>query len=449
MALKISNVVVIDNNKNANVNIITANVANVAGLNVISYITSAYNEANNGIVLSQAAFDKANTGSGSSFSIVSITSNTSASVQTQYIANTSSGPITVTLPSSPSLNDTIIFTDDYSWSVNALTISANGKTFHNTANNLVLDVQSTSITLMYDGTTWLVLDTSEELHWPGIGPYIIDYLVIGGGGAGGSGYYAGAGGGGAGGVISGNISVTPGTSYTLVIGAGGSGSYISGGTAPNGNNTTAFGQTAIGGGGGGSQGSGGANGGSGGGVGYNAGGPGSGTTGQGYAGGTNSFNITGTAGGSGGGGAGHAGYDANATGNREGGNGGEGIQWLDGNYYGGGGGGGTYGGTGGTYGANGGAGGGGGGGATGAGGSNGGQSGQNNGKGGHGADGTGGGGGGESDVGSQAGGGNGGSGGVHIRYSSPTPLGTGGTITISNGYVYHRFITPGTYTFTA
>ena len=52
----------------------------------------------------------------------------------------------------------------------------------------------------------------------------VSYLVVGGGGGGGNGYDTGGGGGGGGGmVLSGSLTVSPGTSYTVTVGAGGSG----------------------------------------------------------------------------------------------------------------------------------------------------------------------------------------------------------------------------------
>lgn len=195
----------------------------------------------------------------------------------------------------------------------------------------------------------------------------ISALVVAGGGAGGttiSGGYEGAGGGGAGGVVLSAFNVTPGTSYTIIVGAGGA--Y---GTNNNGNNTSAFGLTAIGGGRGGYAVNGvpacsaGASGGSGGGAtGYGYGGTpggapgGTGTSGQGNnggnaAGGSSSGNV----GGGGGGGASSAGCIA-TNGNTSGGAGGIGItnsllnitqvgQLSAGNYYVGGGGGGGSGNT--------------------------------------------------------------------------------------------------------
>ena len=175
----------------------------------------------------------------------------------------------------------------------------------------------------------------------------IEYLIVGGGGGGGNG------GGGGGGVLTGTYSVTAGSSYSINVGGGAAGGDRSGinprGNASNGQNSTAFGQTALGGGGGafgapwygflGTAGS------SGGGGSYdNTSGGGSGTAGQGNSGGRS--DATSYGGGGGGGGAGQAGGNAtneSATVGR-GGNGGDGIaSAITGTsvYYGGGGGGGA------------------------------------------------------------------------------------------------------------
>ena len=191
----------------------------------------------------------------------------------------------------------------------------------------------------------------------------IEYLIVGGGGGGGNG------GGGGGGVLTGTYSVTAGSSYSINVGGGAAGGDRSGinprGNASNGQNSTAFGQTALGGGGGafgapwygflGTAGS------SGGGGSYdNTSGGGSGTAGQGNSGGRS--DATSYGGGGGGGGAGQAGGNAtneSATVGR-GGNGGDGIaSAITGTsvYYGGGGGGANTGGaaaTGGSEGGNGG-----------------------------------------------------------------------------------------------
>jgi hypothetical protein len=269
--------------------------------------------------------------------------------------------------------------------------------------------------------------------------YTVDYLIAAGGGGGGSGY--GQGGGGAGGLLTASsLSVSPGTAYTITLGAGGAGSPASSGTWPtaratSGSNSTAFSVTAIGGGGGaaGSAGTGG-NGGSGGGGGNSGGAGGAATSGQGFAGGTGGGAAPNYPGG-GGGGAGAVGtIGAGAAG----GNGGAGLQWSDGNFYCGGGGGGLYD-NGGSATNTGGLAGTGGGGRGGVNSRSVGVNGTINSGGGGGASG------GYESVTALLGA-SGGSGIVVIRYAGSVQRATGGTVTITGGYVYHTFTTSGTYT---
>ena len=140
-----------------------------------------------------------------------------------------------------------------------------------------------------------------------------DYLIVAGGGGGGV-ANGGGGGGGAGGLLTGQVSKSGGTTYSVVVGAGGAG----GATTSNGlkgvagSDSSVFGLTAIGGGyGGGADVRAGGNGGSGGGgarTGSESGG--SATSGQGNAGGN--AVSSGNSGG-GGGGAGAVGTNATST----------------------------------------------------------------------------------------------------------------------------------------
>lgn len=277
---------------------------------------------------------------------------------------------------------------------------------------------------------WYDPATSQWLKFSQASQYIIEYLIVAGGGSGGSGTGGGQqgnGGGGAGGLLSGTYILTPGSlPETITVGLGGA--SVSGASfGINGANSSAFGFTAIGGGGGAgnvNQQGVGLNGGSGGGGSGSTGGLG--TLGQGNNGGS-----TTAGGGSGGGGAFAAGGDAD-TGNT-GGVGGAGLQWLDGNYYAGGGAGATYdvadpvsGGIGG-------------GGAGGSGTVANGTAGQTNTGGGGGAGNNGAGG------GSTGSSGAGGSGIVIIRYAG-AQRGVGGFVTSSNGYTYHTFTSSGTFT---
>ena len=179
-------------------------------------------------------------------------------------------------------------------------------------------------------------------------PVSVEYLLVGGGGAGGSNHGTG---GGAGGVLSSNVSLSPGVSYAIAIGTGGT-INANGSQGGDGVSTTGFGLTAGGGGGGGkgysSTGSdaqgrpGVATNGSGGGGGAQA--SGGGGNGSGFSGGSGSSGSPGAGGG--GGGAGGAG--ANATGSGGGSTGGVGGIGVSNSitgtatYYGGGGGGGGW-----------------------------------------------------------------------------------------------------------
>jgi hypothetical protein len=265
----------------------------------------------------------------------------------------------------------------------------------------------------------------------------VSYLIVAGGAGGASG------GGGAGGLLSGTAAVATGTTYTLTVGSGGTGGSGGGATsATNGQQTTAFSLTAVGGGYGAlignNQPGGGNGGGSGGGGGGFSGGTtagGSGTSGQGNAGGSNGGQTGDPYPAGGGGGASAVGQ--NASGGNVGGNGGAGTaSSISGASvtYAGGGGGGVYSNTG----------------TPGTGGAGGGGAGAGAAAGGNGTAGTanrGGGGGGSGVSGT---GGAGGSGVVIVAYSTAykaaTATGTY-TQTVSGGNYIYTFTGSGTITF--
>ena len=277
----------------------------------------------------------------------------------------------------------------------------------------------------------------------------VEVLVVAGGGSGASGRGNGTGGGGAGGLQTFTYSwAIP--SKAIVIGAGGTGLPApASGQQTQGNdgaNSSAFGTTSIGGGGGATNNSGiaGRVGGSGGGGGAYGAAGGAGTSGQGNAGGTGTGSGDTKYRGGGGGGKGGVGASGSASG--AGGIGWNvaptmaptGHNWAtytstgSSQKYAGGGGGGQY-----TYNS-------GGGGTGGAGGGgNGGREGAQNGYAGVANTGSGGGGGGSRSTGGA--GGAGGSGIVIIRYAGGT-VATGGTITNTGGATYHVFTASGTIT---
>ena len=81
-------------------------------------------------------------------------------------------------------------------------------------------VRSTNLTPIIDTFT-----TVESTTWTAPTAVTrVEYLVVAGGGGGGNGYdNAGGAGGGAGMVLTGELDVTPGQSYTVTVGAGGNG----------------------------------------------------------------------------------------------------------------------------------------------------------------------------------------------------------------------------------
>lgn len=354
-----------------------------------------------------------------------------------YLVNTATGNVTITLPAAPTLGD-IVTIVDYAGvaSANAFILYAAGNKIQGNTLNVNFQSSGSALGLVYTDSTRGWIPYSGFSTSP-IGNYSVSYLIAAGGGGG---CIQHGGGGGAGGLLTGTITLIPGTTYTATVGAGGAGvpsGSAQGIVGPQGGSSSFTGlTTAIGGGGGTGYNAGGGvsggNGGSGGGGGTSessAGAGGSGTSGQGNAGGQGQGNASPYKGG-GGGGAGSAG--GNGTGSPlVAGVGGDGLSSsITGTsiYYSGGGGGGSYGGASQT-----------GAGGLGGGGTGGWQtsinptSGTTN---------TGGGAGGSGSNGVT--GGSGGSGIVIIRYLGPQRA-SGGTITSSGGYTIHSFLSSGTY----
>ena len=188
-----------------------------------------------------------------------------------YFLNTTSGTITVTLPSSPSAGDIVAFKDyANTWDSNNVTISNNSSKINGVCGNVTLNTEDQSITLIYVDSTrgWRAIHDSTsditgagfitatggtittsgdyKIHtFPADGTFTVtagggalakaDYLVVAGGGGGGGSHGAG---GGAGGFRESYASATSGsytasplasstslsltqTAYPITVGAGG------------------------------------------------------------------------------------------------------------------------------------------------------------------------------------------------------------------------------------
>ena len=267
------------------------------------------------------------------------TTNFTAVAGKGYPINTMGGVVTMTLPSSASVGDTIKIVDyKRTFATNSLTINTS-LNFQGRTTQPVYNTNGQAVTFTYiDSTQGFIPTTDDDVTYETQpSPYSVDFLVIAGGGGGGAQSSYGGGGGGAGGYrasynneTSGGggssesaLTFSPGTVYTITVGNGGAG-------GANNYNGTAGQDSSIAGsditnvvsagyGFGASQSNTGGSGGSGGGGAYNASG-GSGTSNQGYNGGTGVTSGNDPKGG--GGGAGSAG--ANGSGDN-GGAGGSGV----------------------------------------------------------------------------------------------------------------------------
>ncbi len=264
--------------------------------------------------------------------------------------NTTSNACNLTLPSSPSVGDQLIFSDFLrTWASNAVTLTLNGSKYQGQTSPVpVYDTTGETVHIVYSGSTqgWIPInDGAVANETPQA--VTIDYLVIGGGGGGGSedsGYWAAGGGAGGyrnsfnseasggGGSSETALTINTGITLTATIGDGGARGPNGGSNGTVGVNTTLIGTgvsiTSNGGGYGGGGGSGGNNGGAGGSGGGGADGTspsksgGAGTTNQGFGGGSASGNEAGSGGGAGGAGqsssgsnlAGGAGLSSSITG---------------------------------------------------------------------------------------------------------------------------------------
>lgn len=95
-----------------------------------------------------------------------ISSNYNAVVNDRILMDSSGGNFTITLPVASSLlvNDTIQFIDvTSSLGTNLVTVDRNGALIQGATENLDLDVNGATITLMYSGQTygWIVIGTQN------------------------------------------------------------------------------------------------------------------------------------------------------------------------------------------------------------------------------------------------------------------------------------------------
>jgi hypothetical protein len=85
------------------------------------------------------------------------TTSVTASDKQGILADTSGGPLTVTLPATPATGAQVVVADaGNSWAANNLTVARNSSTIGGLSANLVCNVSGVSVQFVYDGFTWEV-----------------------------------------------------------------------------------------------------------------------------------------------------------------------------------------------------------------------------------------------------------------------------------------------------
>lgn len=97
-----------------------------------------------------------NEGTGGSSGWVKKTSTYTAAVGDSIVADTSGGSFAITLPSSPSVGDSVTIADGDDWYTSNLTVNRNSSTIEGLSEDFVLDIKGIVVDFIYDGTTWEV-----------------------------------------------------------------------------------------------------------------------------------------------------------------------------------------------------------------------------------------------------------------------------------------------------
>lgn len=99
------------------------------------------------------------------------TSNYTATDNDRIIADTSSGPFTITLPPTPPVGTYVVITDGADWNVNNLTIARNGSTIEGYSEDIIVSSKSITLEFIYSGNTWQITVTTGAQGFSGMSGY--------------------------------------------------------------------------------------------------------------------------------------------------------------------------------------------------------------------------------------------------------------------------------------
>lgn len=94
----------------------------------------------------------------------SVSTNTLMSLNSGYLADTTSGAITLTLPASPNVGSQVAIADKANTAAsNNVIVDRNGNTIQGFAEDLTINVDGALVTLIYNGSTWVVYAVINSL----------------------------------------------------------------------------------------------------------------------------------------------------------------------------------------------------------------------------------------------------------------------------------------------
>jgi hypothetical protein len=97
-------------------------------------------------------------GGGTSLNWVVVSSSYSAEAGNALFADTTGGPFVITLPSDPTINDTIYIADNAgTWGDNNLTIDRNGSLIMGLNEDLLCNISNVGFALVFNGTSWRLI----------------------------------------------------------------------------------------------------------------------------------------------------------------------------------------------------------------------------------------------------------------------------------------------------